>query len=113
MYQLYARDAFTRPDGAGLGDSEQGRAAIRGFAARFFGWYRGVKVRLVRPFGVGKLEKGGSPVMGAELGITTTSAIGGPCTVKAATFLQTKNGLITGERVYYKAASLEACGWSA
>jgi len=106
---LYAPNAL-REDTV-FGNSEQGRTAIRGYAAQYFAWYPGAQTRLVRPFGDGRMPKSGHPGMGGQLNIRTTGQDGRPCTVKAAAMLETKNGLITNERVYYEAATLKKCGW--
>jgi len=107
---LYAPNAL-REDMV-FGDSEQGRTAIRGYAAQYFGWYPGVQTRLVRPFGDGRMPKNGRPAMGGQVSIRTTGRDGRPCTVNAAAMLETKNGLIMNERVYYDAATLKICGWA-
>jgi ketosteroid isomerase-like protein len=107
---LYAPNAL-RQDMV-FGDSEQGRTAIRDYAAQYFGWYPSVQTRLVRPFGDGRMPTSGHPAMGGQISIRTTGQDGRPCTVNAAAMLETKNGLITKERVYYDAASLKTCGWA-
>jgi hypothetical protein len=107
---LYAPNAL-RQDMV-FGDSEQGRTAIRDYAAQYFGWHPGVQTRLVHPFGDGRMPESGHPAMGGQISIRTTGQDGRPCTVNAAAMLETKNGLITKERVYYDAASLKTCGWA-
>lgn len=108
--RLYAPDAV-REDMV-FGDREESRDEIAAFASRFREWYPDAKFAVVAPYGVGEPAVPGRPVVAAELTIAASDADGTPCTVKAVVYLETKDGLIASERVYYGADSLIACGWA-
>ena len=95
-----------------FGDRQEGRDEVTAFASRFRQWYPGARFTVTRPYGVGTPVTPGRPVVAAELEIGTAAADGSPCTVKGVVFLETKNGLIASERVYYDADSLIACDWA-
>jgi ketosteroid isomerase-like protein len=95
-----------------FGDHEKGRDDIGAFASRFREWYPDATFAVMAPYGVGEPAVPGRPVVAAELTIAASDADGSPCTVKTVVFLETKNGLIASERVYYDADSLIACGWA-
>lgn len=108
--RLYAPDAV-REDMV-FGDREESRDEIVAFASRFREWYPDATFAVVAPYGVGEPAVPGRPVVAAELTIAASDADGSPCTVKAVVYFETKDGLITSERVYYGADSLIACGWA-
>lgn len=108
--ELYAPDAV-REDIV-FGDREEGRDEIAAFASRFRQWHPDARFTVTEPYGVGKPAVPDRPVVAAELAIAASDADGSPCTVKAAVFLETNDGLIASERVYYDADSLIACGWA-
>lgn len=103
---LYAPDAV-RQDTI-FNERQEGRTAVESFARSFFAWYPDATWDLILPFGNGADE----PTTGGVFAVTPDPAGQGACKVMLAVLLESSDGLITQESVYYEPDSLIACGWA-
>lgn len=103
---LYA-ESSTREDGLYV-DNAVGRAAIGEAAARLLGRSGSPAARweLLQGFA----EPGSGDTAGL-FAITGSGPDGKACEVRAGVVLESADGAITRERIWYEPASLVACGW--
>jgi len=97
-----------------FGDLQQGRDAIRAFSTDFFTWYPGVSVELLRPFGEtlsNEITSDPKIMLGGIFAVHVKKADGSPCDVLMLVLLETDKSGVVGERLYYNADSIIACGW--
>jgi hypothetical protein len=92
-----------------FGEDQQGSSAIKEFATKFFTWYPGVRLELIKSFGLAY----SNPLMtGGEYAIHVIDRAGKPCDVHAIVLLESSQDKIINEWVFYQADSLIACGWA-
>lgn len=84
---------------------EQGRDAIRSYAAEMFAWYPELTVEVEQRFA----DTADEPTVGGRLVLHALDAEGAPCELHAAIVLETSAGLIVREQVFYTVESLRAC----
>lgn len=84
---------------------EQGRDAIRSYAAALFAWYPDLTVEVEQRFA----DTGDEPTVGGRLVLRALDAEGAPCDLHAAVVLETSASLIIHEQVFYTVESLRAC----
>lgn len=104
---LYATDAL-REDKIFM-ERQEGQKAITDFASSFFAWYPGVQWNLSLGFGEGL---GVAPMTGGLYLVKVQDLAGQPCEVKVAVLLQTSEGLIIHESMFYEPQALINCGWA-
>lgn len=107
--KLYAGNAVRRD--TILGEFQQGSEAIISFEGSFFGEHPGVQWTLLQAFGEGQGWQGEPPVIGGIFAIDSTGPTSQPCKVLAAVLMQTSEGSIIHETLYYDPDSLISCGW--
>jgi len=90
-------------------EKQEGQDAIVSFAKSFFAWYPNAKWTLQQSFGE---WNGKSPTIGGTYSVMVNDSDNQPCEVHIAVLLQTPEGKITHETLYYEPDSLVKCGWS-
>jgi ketosteroid isomerase-like protein len=106
VVRLYAEDAV-REDTV-LQERQEGQAAIRTFAASFFGAFPGAVCELLEPFG----ESAPGIRLGGVYAFHVTDELDQPCAVRMLVLLEPSEGVIVNERVFYDAESLVSCSWA-
>lgn len=104
---LYAPDAVRQDTIFNV--RQEDRGAVESYARSFFAWYPDATWELDLPFGDSETD----PTMtGGVFTITTDPGRQGSCQVVMAVLLESSDGLITQEYVYYEPESLINCGWA-
>ena len=104
---LYSNDAM-RIDTL-FQEKQEGQEDLTSFAEIFFAWYPEAQWTLLQSFGE---WNGEAPLIGGTYAIEVTDSTKQPCEVLVAVLLQTSEGKITNEDLYYEPDSLIKCGWA-
>lgn len=105
--ELYSNDAV-RTDTL-FQEKQEGQEALTSFAQTFFAWYQHAQWTLLQSFGE---WQGEAPLIGGTYAVEVTDSTNQPCEVLVAVLLQTSEGKITHEDLYYEPDSLIQCGWA-
>ena len=108
LAKLYAKDAV-RLDSL-FDENQQGKKAIKDFAALFFAWYPEAKWTPLEMFGE-RPVKDRSQAIGSSFEIQVTGPDGNECDVFVTVLLQVQDGKIIQEDLYYEPESLIRCRW--
>lgn len=108
LAKLYAKDAVRRD--SLFDESQQGKKAIKDFAAVFFAWYPEAKWTPLEMFGERPMRDKPQAI-GSIFEIQVTGPDDNECEVLATVLLQVQDGKIIQEDLFYEPESLIRCGW--